>query len=228
MVCWRAIIQIDELNIFLFFILKERLIKNIIWKPFLVQIQEHRPQDDRVDLERDHGQRESGPLGWHRRPPLPEGHRQGDRRAAHVETRYLHRFKVSGFSPRSWIYTKYLIFFFLLHCSDLGVQNITLISRTGEPELELEPVRAGCFWLLGAGPFEKKTRSRSRSRLVKKSRAGASKKLAGSSALLEDKNIRKLRVSSETYLEDRSKLTNMTNLTNALLALICPLYVFLN
>ena len=49
---------------------------------------------------------------------------------------------------------------------------------------------AGCFWLLGAGAPWKKTRSRSR--LEKKSGAGAGKKLAGSSALREDKKHKEI------------------------------------
>ena len=56
-----------------------------------------------------------------------------------------------------------------------------MASRAGEPE----PVGAGCFWLLGAGTAWQK-KNRSRSRLEKNSGAGAAKKLAGSSALLED------------------------------------------
>jgi hypothetical protein len=61
------------------------------------------------------------------------------------------------------------------------------MSRAGEP------VGAGCFWLLGAGAARKK-RSRSRSRLEKKSGAGigAAKKLAGSSALREDKRHKEI------------------------------------
>ena len=51
---------------------------------------------------------------------------------------------------------------------------------------------AGCFWLLGAGAAWKKTRSRSRSRLEKKSGAGTAKKLAGSSALREDKKHKEI------------------------------------
>ena len=50
-------------------------------------------------------------------------------------------------------------------------------NRAGEPEPE---------------PLWKKTRIRSRSRLEKKAGAGAAKKLAGSSALLEDKNHKEI------------------------------------
>ena len=49
---------------------------------------------------------------------------------------------------------------------------------------------AGCFWLLGAGAAWKKNRSWSR--LEKKSGAGAAKKLAGSSALREDKKHKEI------------------------------------
>ena len=52
---------------------------------------------------------------------------------------------------------------------------------------------AGCFWLLGARAlWKKKTMSPSRSCLEKKSSSGATKKLASSSVLREDKSIRKL------------------------------------
>ena len=61
-------------------------------------------------------------------------------------------------------------------------------TRFGEPAPK--PVGAGCFWLLGAGATWKKTRSRSR--LEKKSGAGAAKKLACSSALLEDKKHKEI------------------------------------
>ena len=56
-------------------------------------------------------------------------------------------------------------------------------SRAGEQE----PVWAGCFWFLGAGAAWKKQGAGTR--LEKKSGAGAAKKFAGSSALLEDKKF---------------------------------------
>ena len=45
---------------------------------------------------------------------------------------------------------------------------------------EPKPVGAGCFWLLGAGSTQKKTG------------AGAAKKIAGFSALLEDKKHKEI------------------------------------
>ena len=74
------------------------------------------------------------------------------------------------------------------------------MGRAGEPE----PVGAACFWLLWAGAGWKKTRSRSQSRLEKKSGAEAEtawkkskepeplKNIAGSSALREDKERKEI------------------------------------
>ena len=63
-------------------------------------------------------------------------------------------------------------------------------TRAGEPVSEMEPVGAGGFWLLGAwaGAAWKQNRNRSPEPHEKKSGAGAAKQLAGSSALLEDRN----------------------------------------
>ena len=90
-----------------------------------------------------------------------------------------------------------LVFIIFCHFTLLvcGEKNILAnLTNSQEPE----PVRARCFWLLGAGaraawkknqepelepePLGKKIRSRSR--FKKKSGAGATKKFAGSPALL--------------------------------------------
>ena len=77
----------------------------------------------------------------------------------------------------------------LLRCRDRRcrtcVHPCIHLTRAGEPEPEPEPVVFGSF-----EPLEKKTRSRSR--LEKKSGAGAAKKLAGSTALLEDKKHKEI------------------------------------
>ena len=64
--------------------------------------------------------------------------------------------------------------------------------RAGEAKPEPEPVGAKCFWLLGAGVGAAWKKTRSRSRLDKKSGAGAAKKLVGSSALREDKKHKEI------------------------------------
>ena len=51
---------------------------------------------------------------------------------------------------------------------------------------------AGCFWLLGAGAAWNKNQEPEPEPLRKKSGAGAAKKIAGSSALLEDKKHKEI------------------------------------
>ena len=82
------------------------------------------------------------------------------------------------------IYThnKAIIGYFLTH------YLFTMIMfRAGEPE----PVVAGCFWLLGAGAAWRK-KSGAGADWKKKSGAGAAKKLAGCSALREDKKHKEI------------------------------------
>ena len=68
-------------------------------------------------------------------------------------------------------------------CKEINCPKLSVLARVGEPE-------PGVFGSLEPEPLEKKTRSRSR--LEKKSGAGAAKKLAGSSALRKDKKHKEI------------------------------------